>query len=145
MLSFIKDQLGEISVIPFEEVKSRARKGLSVKSAQLDSVGDMQFAKFEQRCVDFLREHFPQLTAMTNPVRELESVRTGIQCGNFRGFTSEQDIVKYLYLRQLLGAGFEISGTGSVAAIINDQSIPPEERLDRAMDAVADILDGTVK
>ena len=141
-MSFTKDQMGEQSVIEFDAPHSRARKGLSVKSAQLDSVGDVQFAKFEQRCMDFLREHFPQLAGMTSPARELDSVRSGIQCGNFRGFSSEQDIVKYLYLRQLLGAGFDVSGTGGVAAIINNQNIPHEERLDRAMDAAAEAIDG---
>jgi hypothetical protein len=134
--------LGEISVIEYDEPQPRARKGLSIRQAQLDSVGDIHLAKFEQSCLDFLREHFPQLAVMSSPAQELESVRSGIKSGILRGFSTEQDIVKYLYLRQLLGAGFDENNKNWVAAIINDQNTPPEERLDHAMDALADWLDG---
>lgn len=107
---------------------------------QIDSLTSSREAQFEKRCVAFLREHFPHLASMSDTAGELAAVQAGIQFAGFRSFTSEVDIIKYLYLRQLLGAGFDASGN-CLSVLINDHTLSTTERLDGALDMVADSLE----
>ncbi|MDD5296865.1 MAG: hypothetical protein PHU46_08135 [Rhodocyclaceae bacterium] len=110
----------------------------AIKQKTMDDFERQQLKAFEQRCVQFLREEFPENAAMSGPRRELEAVRAGIQCAFLRDIRAEKDVVKYLYLRQLLGADFDTHpASGGVSAILNDASRPVGQRLDQLMDLLA--------
>jgi hypothetical protein len=106
----------------------------------MDQIGSERFDQFEKKCIDFLRDQFPELMAIEGSLQELEAVRSGIQLAGFRGFSDEVDIAQFLYLRQLLGSGFDASDN-PVGKCLNDLSLPASERMDRAMDLLVTILD----
>jgi hypothetical protein len=106
----------------------------------MEQIGSVQFDQFERKCLDFLRDHFPELEVNKGSPQELEAVRSGIQMAGFRGFTEEADIAQYLYLRQLLGSGFD-AGSNPVSQCLHDYNIPASERIERAMELIEKVLD----
>ena len=109
----------------------------------MGQLNQAELDEFEARCQAYLREQFPQISMLSDPAKEVDALRAGIQVAGFRGFTTEVEIVKYLYLRQLLGAGFDAS-SNSVADILNNLNHEPEARLDLALDFIATGLEPKV-
>ena len=66
------------------------------------------------------------------PQAQLSSVRAGIASARFQGLQSEDDVVLYLYLRQLLGAGFDARADTPVGLAMSDATLAPAARLQLA-------------
>lgn len=109
---------------------------LSITGDQIQRLDDASYGRFEQRCVEFLRERFPELDAYASEPDLLASVRAGIASARFRGLQNGDDVVLYLYLRQLLGAGFD-TGETPIGAAMNDASLAPSARVARAAELAA--------
>ena len=118
---------------------------LVVDERMIETFQLKMYADFEQQCLDFLHEHFPEFAITADRVCEFDSVRTGIQCSVQSGFITEVEIAKFLYLRQLLGHGFEHSPGAS--QVLADARLDPEARLNRVLDlagaALASHLSGS--
>jgi hypothetical protein len=115
---------------------------IRITPEQLDSMQTGQFGQFELRCQQFLHDEFPQMELMSSPEQEMQSIRSGIHAAQFADCRSEQDIVGFLYLRQLLGAGFESSVRNTVVSqIFQDQHLDISERIAQSIDHVAQALD----
>jgi len=114
----------------------------TVRQFTMDALERHQLEAFERRCVKFLRDEFPENAAMCGPEEELAAVRAGIQSAFFRDISAERDVVKYLYLRQMLGADFDSHpASGGVVAILEDRSRPVGDRLDQLMNLLAERLE----
>lgn len=118
---------------------------LTLHGAQHDHLADQKLLTFEQRCAAHLREHFPERAAFADEARQLAAVRDGIQAASLRGFHTEQEVVKYLTLRALLGSDFDLVPQRSpVAALLADTQRPPLKRLDEALELAAQAADAAV-
>ncbi len=109
---------------------------------ELDRMQTGKFGQFELRCQQFLRDEFPQIELMSTPDQELQAIRSGIYAAQFADCRSEQDIIGFLYLRQLLGAGFELANRNTVVSqIFQDKQLGISERIEQSIHCVAEALD----
>ena len=115
---------------------------LRINDAQRAVLDQVQFADFEERALQFLEEMLPEAFIFSGRDRMRQTVRVGQQRGLLLDFTTEREMIKYLYLRQLLGADVDTNPAFPwLRALLNDQALEPEERLDRALRAVSAYLD----
>jgi hypothetical protein len=115
---------------------------IRITDDQLDRMQTGQFGQFELRCQQFLRDEFPEIEVMSTPEQEMQAIRSGIYDAQFSDCRSEQDITGFLYLRQLLGAGFELSNRNTVVSqIFQNKLLSISERIEQSFDCVAQALD----
>lgn len=116
---------------------------LQVRPQQFSQLESQQVAAFEDRSIVWLRDQFPQRAELLSEAGERDSVRAGIQSAHLRGFDSERNVVKYLYLRTLLGSDFDIRpGSASLLAMLTDLRLPQDARIDGAFDLLEKHLVG---
>ena len=115
---------------------------LTIRQAQFAQLEVVQQANFEERCLAFIGDQFPQQLAMSGEVRMRERIRSDMQRAFSQEISDEPDVMKYLYLANLLGSDFDIDPRYSwLAPILQDREQAVSARLDQALDAVAERLD----
>ena len=115
---------------------------LMIRETQVNRLESVQQASFEDRCLAFLTQQFPEQVAMSGEARIRERIRADTQRAFAQDITNEPDVMKYLYLTNLLGGDFDADPRYRwLAPTLEDRRQAPGARLDQAMDAVADRLD----
>lgn len=120
---------------------------LTLSPAQIDHLASRKLDLFEQRCLVYLAEQFPERAVLVEPEEALADVRLGIESASLCGCRTEGETVKFLYLRVLCGAHFDLDPANRpFFTVMNDGSLAIDERLDRALElaAVAADLAGAV-
>ena len=115
---------------------------LTIRQEQVEHLEVVQQANFEDRCLAFISEQFPQQMAMSGEERMRERMRADMQRAFAQEITDEPDVMKYLYLANLLGGDFDIDPRYRwLTPLLQDHQQPVATRLDQALDAVAERLD----
>lgn len=115
---------------------------LTIRRAQMQSLEAVQMRDFEDRCLAFINEQFPEQLAMSDEEALRDRIRADIQRAFIQDINYEPDVMKYLYLSNLLGANFDADPRYRwLAPILQDNEQAPSAKLDKAMDAVAERLD----
>lgn len=118
---------------------------LTIREAQMQHLEQEQMLSFEQRCLEFIGDQFPEQLAMSGEEVMRERIRADIQRAFMQEISDEADVMKYLYLTNLLGADFDADPRYMwLAPIIQDRGQTPRIRLDHALDAVAQRLDAGI-
>lgn len=93
---------------------------------------------FDQKCEEFVLEHFPDLCAMAGQEVTREALDKGIAAAERAGFVRQPDTLRFLYLWFLLGRDFDINPDYRwLSSTMSDRARPPSERISGAMDLVA--------
>lgn len=115
---------------------------LTIREAQVQRLEQVQMLSFEERCLEFICEQFPEQLAMSGEEVMRERMRADIQRAFLQEISDEADVMKYLYLTNLLGADFDAEPRYLwLTPILQDREQTPTGRLNQAMDAVAKRLD----
>ncbi|MCX8063179.1 MAG: hypothetical protein N3D16_11415, partial [Anaerolineales bacterium] len=119
------------------------RKGMiTIRQEQMHCLEEAQKYSFEERCLAFLSEQFPEQIAMFGENRMREQIHADIQRAFIQGIIDEPAVMKYLYLSNLLGSDFDVNPRYRwLAPILYNLKNDPHARLNQALDAVADRLD----
>lgn len=108
------------------------------------ALAESQYATFEDRMVVYLDEVLPNLRLFSDETAIRATVRHGAQHAGRLGFSEEANIAKLTYLHALLGRDFDLTSVyRELGSLVENAAIPPTERLDQALDWVAErIADG---
>jgi hypothetical protein len=125
-----------------EEQSEGSENRMIIRQAQMDSLAIAVVTSFEDRCVAFVCEQFPEYLALFGEEGVRRTVRAQMQRGNLIGLETERDIIKYVYLSQVLGDDFDVDPECRwVGTILAEPDRSMTERLDLVFDGVTARLD----
>jgi hypothetical protein len=106
---------------------------ISIAESQYRALERSTYRKFEDSCVVFIGEHFPDLSAVVGEDGVRKRIRTDLQRADLIGVNIEPAMMKYMYLSLLLGNNFDLDPRYSW---MKELSADPNTRMSAALDAV---------
>ncbi len=95
-------------------------------------------ARFERRVYDDLLERWPERCAELGEERTLAAIQAAVARATARGFLSEYDVARFVWLTQLLGEAFDEDPRYPwAAAILADPRATPADKMDRLCERAA--------
>ncbi len=106
-----------------------------IRKQQMDDMSPDEVRKFEDRMLEHLRECFPEECEDMSEDELREMIRHGVDKAESYGIDAEDDVCGYIDVMAVFGPDFDTDPECAwAAAILNDESIDPEDRSDALCD-----------
>lgn len=105
---------------------------ISIKSDQLEQLGQPTYDSFKSKLVIHVHKHFPKECKTMTEAGTLETVQYGLQKARAYGFTKERSVTKFINLMFVFGRDFDSSEEhlwSSETLHLNEGELP-ERRID---------------